>query len=91
MFYLTSKVREPWTGGGLVCRGGFKSFASKVQELYQQSPRALRARSGNHGLVGVWVGGVDSRASRAKSKSFASKVREAWAGGGLERWGGFKR
>ena len=75
---FTSKVREPWAGKGLVWCGGLKSFTSKVQELYQQSPRALQARSGNHGLVGVWFGGLDSRASRAKSKSFTRKVQELY-------------
>ena len=75
---FTSKVREPWAGKGLVWCGGLKSFTSKVQELYQQSPRASQARSGNHGLVGVWLGGLDSRASRAKSKSFTRKVQELY-------------
>ena len=69
---FTSKVQElyeqgqgtmGWWGSGLV---------GWILELHEQSPRALQAKSGKHGLVGVWFGGVDSRGK------FTSKVHELW-------------
>merc|ERR1711981_682194 len=45
---------------------------------------ALQAKSGNHTLIHVWFGGVDSRGS-------TSKVREPYTHTCLVWWGGFKR
>ncbi len=58
LFDKQSQGTMDWWGSGL---------AGWIQELCEQSPRALPA----------------------KSKSFTSKVREPWAGGGLGWWGGF--